>query len=103
MRKKKILFVTEASFHPTGYSVYTKEVLTRLNKYEEFEVAELAAFTGPESPELKNVPASDLHKWYDKEICDKWLGKGVKYIKPIVDYKTEKEKNLKLYRKYIIH
>ena len=56
MRKKKILFVTEASFHPTGYSVYTKEVLTRLNKYEEFEVAELAAFTGPESPELKDIP-----------------------------------------------
>lgn len=56
MRKKKILFVTEASFHPTGYSVYTKEILTRLNKYEEFEVAELAAFTGPESPELKDVP-----------------------------------------------
>lgn len=54
-------------------------------------------------PELKDVPASDLHKWYDKEICDKWLQKGIKYIKPIVDYKTEKEKNLKLYRKYIIH
>lgn len=56
MRKKKILFVTEASFHPTGYSVYTKEVLTRLNKYEEFEVAELAAFTGPEASELKDIP-----------------------------------------------
>ena len=56
MRKKKVLFVTEASFHPTGYSVYTKEVLKRLNKHPNLEVAELACFTGPESPELKNIP-----------------------------------------------
>lgn len=55
MRKRKILFVTEASFHPTGYSVYTKEVLARLSRNPEFEVAELAAFTGPEVEELKNV------------------------------------------------
>lgn len=56
MRKRKILFVTEASFHPTGYSVYTKEVLSRLHKNPELEVAELACFTGPESPELQEVP-----------------------------------------------
>jgi glycosyltransferase involved in cell wall biosynthesis len=56
MRKKKVLFVTEASFHPTGYSVYTKEVLKRLHKHPELEVAELASFTGPEAPELKDIP-----------------------------------------------
>ena len=54
--RKKVLFVTEASFHPTGYSVYTKEVLARLNRSPELEVAELACFTGPESPEIKNIP-----------------------------------------------
>jgi hypothetical protein len=54
--KKKVLFVTEASFHPTGYSVYTKEVLSRLYKNPEIEVAELACFTGPEPEELKNIP-----------------------------------------------
>ena len=54
--RKKILFVTEASFHPTGYSVYTKEVLKRLHQHPELEVAELACFTGPEAPEIKNVP-----------------------------------------------
>lgn len=54
--RKKILFVTEASFHPTGYSVYTKEVLKRLNKHPQLEVAELACFTGPEAPEIQNVP-----------------------------------------------
>jgi len=56
MRKKKVLFVTEASFHPTGYSVYTKEVLKRLHKHPELEVAELASFTGPEAQELKDIP-----------------------------------------------
>ena len=56
MRKKKVLFVTEASFHPTGYSVYTKEVLKRLHGHPEIEVAELAGFTGPEAPELKDIP-----------------------------------------------
>lgn len=54
--KKKVLFVTEASFHPTGYSVYTKEVLNRLYKNPHLEVAELACFTGPEAEELKSVP-----------------------------------------------
>jgi deoxyribodipyrimidine photo-lyase len=50
-------------------------------------------------PELKDVDARDLHKWYDR--CGIWLDKGIKYIAPILDYKTEKEKNLRMYRKYI--
>ena len=53
--KKKILFVTEAHFHSTGYSVYTKEILSRLSKNPNFEVAELACFTSNEAEELKNV------------------------------------------------
>jgi glycosyltransferase involved in cell wall biosynthesis len=56
MRKKRVLFVTEASFHPTGYSVYTKEVLTRLNKCPDIEIAELACFTASDSEELKSIP-----------------------------------------------
>lgn len=56
MRKRKVLFVTEANFHPTGYSVYTKEVLSRLNKHPELEVAELACFIGPECEEIKSTP-----------------------------------------------
>lgn len=56
MRKRKVLFVTEANFHPTGYSVYTKEVLSRLNKIPQLEVAELACFIGPECEEIKSTP-----------------------------------------------
>jgi len=44
MRKKRILWVNEASWKNTGYAVYGREVLSRLNKVEEFEVAELACY-----------------------------------------------------------
>ena len=56
MRKKKILFVSEASWLSTGYSVYTKEVLSRLNQIEEFEVAELACYTDAANPNIKKTP-----------------------------------------------
>ena len=56
-------------------------------------------------PELVDVVPRDLHRWND--VCEKYIGKesggsgSVKYIKPIIDYKIEKEKNLKMYRKYL--
>ena len=56
MRKRKVLFVTEASFHPTGYSVYTKEVLNRLHNHPELEVAEVACFTDSNASEIKDIP-----------------------------------------------
>jgi glycosyltransferase involved in cell wall biosynthesis len=56
MRKRKVLFVTEASFHPTGYSVYTKEVLSRLSRHPEIEVAELGCYADANTPDIKNVP-----------------------------------------------
>jgi glycosyltransferase involved in cell wall biosynthesis len=56
MRKVKVLFVTEASFHPTGYSVYTKEVLSRLSKHPNLEVAELACYCSIDDPNIQNTP-----------------------------------------------
>jgi glycosyltransferase involved in cell wall biosynthesis len=56
MRKRKVLFVTEAHFHPTGYGVYTYEVLSRLSKHPQLEVAELACFIGPETSEINAAP-----------------------------------------------
>ena len=57
-------------------------------------------------PELKEVIPRDLHKW--NEVYDKYISvesikiKNIKYIEPIIDYKIEKEKNLKMYRKYLV-
>ena len=56
MRKKKVLFVSEASWKNTGYAVYTKEVLSRLNQIESLEVAELACYGSASDPEIKNIP-----------------------------------------------
>lgn len=42
---------------PTGYSVYSKEVLSRLHlHYPEFEVAELACYASASNPKIKQVP-----------------------------------------------
>ena len=50
-------------------------------------------------PELADVAPGDLHKWDIKHRV--WLDKGVKYLEPMLDYKSEKEKNLKMYRQYL--
>lgn len=50
-------------------------------------------------PELADVNPRDLHRWHEQNTI--WLDKGVQYIAPILDYKTEKENNLKMYRKYL--
>ena len=61
-------------------------------------------------PELADVDARDLHRW--NMVCDDYISGGsskgnkkeaktIKYIKPIIDYKDEKEKDLKMYRKYL--
>jgi glycosyltransferase involved in cell wall biosynthesis len=44
LRKKRILWCGEASYLSTGYSVYQKEVLSRLHATGKYELAELAAF-----------------------------------------------------------
>ena len=56
MSKKKILFCSEASWLSTGYSVYTKEVLSRLKDVEDLEVAELACYASIEDVKGRNIP-----------------------------------------------
>jgi deoxyribodipyrimidine photo-lyase len=51
-------------------------------------------------PELKDIPATKLHRWseFGEDILKN--DKTIKYILPIVNYTDEKEENLKLYGKY---
>lgn len=56
MRKKRILFVSEASWKNTGYSIYTKEVLGRLSQVSDFEVAELACYATALNTEVETTP-----------------------------------------------
>lgn len=53
---KKILFCSEASWYATGYSVYTKEVLSRLSQIDDFEVAELGCYAQTSDAQDKNLP-----------------------------------------------
>ncbi len=48
-RKRRILFIGEASFLATGFSNYWNEVLKRLHKTGEFEIAELGCIPNPYS------------------------------------------------------
>ena len=55
-RNKKVLFCSEASWLSTGYSVYTKEVLNRLNQVDGLEVAELACYVDKNNPQIASIP-----------------------------------------------
>lgn len=48
-------------------------------------------------PELKDVPAQDIHKW--DSVYENY--KDHKYVKPIVDYSTQKTKVLEAYNKAV--
>jgi|TARA_R110000824_G_scaffold126068_1_gene285428 glycosyltransferase involved in cell wall biosynthesis len=53
---KRVLFCSEASWLSTGYSVYTREVLSRLSQIDNLEVAELACYAAPDDPNIASTP-----------------------------------------------
>jgi len=55
-RDKRVLFCSEASWLGTGYSVYTREVLSRLNRVDGLEVAELACYADAHNPNIQSTP-----------------------------------------------
>jgi glycosyltransferase involved in cell wall biosynthesis len=56
MRKKRILFCSEATFLNTGYATYTREILNYLYSTQKYELAELASYAEPNDPRAKNIP-----------------------------------------------
>ena len=44
MRKKRILFCSEATFLNTGYATYTREILTYLHSTGKYALADMAAY-----------------------------------------------------------
>jgi glycosyltransferase involved in cell wall biosynthesis len=56
MRKKRILFCSEATFLNTGYATYTREVLTYLLSTGKYELAELAAYGERNDPRASGIP-----------------------------------------------
>ena len=56
MRKKRILFCSEATFLNTGYATYTREILNYLHSTGKYELAEMASYGEKFDPRAKNIP-----------------------------------------------
>lgn len=54
--KLKILMVSEASFLSSGFSIYTKEILSRLYKTNKYDLAEFACYGLVNDPRDKDIP-----------------------------------------------
>jgi len=56
MRKKRILFCSEATFLNTGYATYTREILNYLHGTGKYEIAEMASYAFRNDERAKNIP-----------------------------------------------
>jgi len=56
MRKKRILFCSEATFLNTGYATYTREILNYLHGTGKYEIAELASYGLMGDSRAENIP-----------------------------------------------
>jgi len=55
-RKLRVLWCGESSFLNTGYSVYAKELLSRLHSSQKYEIAELGCYAAADEPKIKDIP-----------------------------------------------
>jgi len=56
MCKKRVLFTGEASYLATGFGTYWKEVISRLYKTGEFEIAEQGSYAKDNDPQIQQIP-----------------------------------------------
>jgi len=56
MRKKRILFCSEATFLNTGYATYTREILNYLHSTGKYDIAEMASYGEMNDPRAANIP-----------------------------------------------
>lgn len=56
MRKKRILFCSEATFLNTGYATYTREILNYLHKTGKYDLAEMASYGERHDQRAINIP-----------------------------------------------
>ena len=56
MRKKRILFCSEATFLNTGYATYTREILNYLHSTGKYEWAEMGSYGQRNDPRASSIP-----------------------------------------------
>ena len=55
-RKLRVLWCGESSFLNTGYAIYAKEVLKRLNDTGKYTIAEMGCYSDKHSHQIAEVP-----------------------------------------------
>lgn len=99
LEKIKVLFLSEASYLHTGFSTYTREVLTRLNKNPKLEVAELGSYgqSAKIEPKAASIPWRYYHNMpenqqeeqaYRQDYKDNQFGKW-KFNQAILDFEPD--------------
>ena len=66
MRKKRILFCSEATYLNTGYATYAREVLSRLHESGKYELAEFASYGKDGDSRIGDIP----WKFYPNQPSD---------------------------------
>jgi len=56
MRRKRILFVSEASYLNTGYATYSREVISRLQATGKYDLAEFSIYGTEDHKERSSIP-----------------------------------------------
>lgn len=80
-RKPKILWMGEATFLHTGYSVYGREVLSRLHATNKYEIAELGVYGHFADQRAREIPwtyygclpdTPDDNARYESQVANQW-------------------------------
>lgn len=67
MEKLKVLMCSEASFLSSGFSIYAKEILSRLHATNKYEIAEFASYGAVNDPRDTQIK----WKYYANIVSDK--------------------------------
>jgi glycosyltransferase involved in cell wall biosynthesis len=68
MRKKRILFVSEASYLNTGYATYSREVLTRLQATGKYDIAEFSVYGTIDHKDRGSIPWKNYPNMPDQNL-----------------------------------
>jgi glycosyltransferase involved in cell wall biosynthesis len=66
MRKKRVLFLTEATYLSTGYATYAKQILDRLYDSGKYEIAEFSIYGAEDAVERKGMRWKNYPNMPDK-------------------------------------
>ena len=67
MRKKRVLFISEAAYLNTGYAKYSKEVISRLHNTGKYDIAEFSIYGNSSDERRKNIPWKNYPNLPDKD------------------------------------